>query len=277
MKNILHFAINEIGVTEQIGAKHNQQILTYAKEAGFPSVKDDETAWCSIFLNWVAKKSGVKGSNKMNARSWLTVGTKVTNPEPGDVVVYWRESIASWKGHVGIFMGFSKDGSRVYTLGGNCYTTGTEVQSIVGTGLTETFDFDVHSYDFILSQDKKICKIGYKSNNVSATLPYQIKILQGSTILYNQSHTFSNGATSYVSLATSINLTAGVTYTIERIQLNPGSNHDGNIGQLKFTSTFPANNNFMSIVSSKFYFVSTNGTSVINNTAIPFIDIVFEQ
>ena len=119
MKNILHFAINEIGVTEQIGEKHNQQILTYAKEAGFPSVKDDETAWCSIFLNWVAKKSGVKGSNKMNARSWLTVGTKVTNPEPGDVVVYWRESINSWKGHVGIFMGFSKDGSRVYTLGGN--------------------------------------------------------------------------------------------------------------------------------------------------------------
>jgi peptidoglycan hydrolase-like protein with peptidoglycan-binding domain len=47
------------------------------------------------------------------------VGTKVTNPEPGDVVVYWRESINSWKGHVGIFMGFSKDGSLVYTLGGN--------------------------------------------------------------------------------------------------------------------------------------------------------------
>ena len=80
--------------------------------------------------------------------------------------------------------GCDKDRDEI-TPGGNCNTTGTEVQSIVGTGLTETFDFDVHSYDFILSQDKKICKIGYKSNNVSATLPYQIKILQGSTILYN--------------------------------------------------------------------------------------------
>ena len=41
MRNILHFAINEISVTEQIGTKHNQQILTYAKEAVFPSVKDE--------------------------------------------------------------------------------------------------------------------------------------------------------------------------------------------------------------------------------------------
>lgn len=119
MKNILHFAINEIGVTEIIGAKHNQQILNYAKEAGFTWVKDDETAWCSIFLNWIAKKCGLTGSNKMDARSWLNVGTKIINPEPGDVVVYWRESITSWKGHVGIFLGFSKDGTRVYTLGGN--------------------------------------------------------------------------------------------------------------------------------------------------------------
>lgn len=119
MKNILHYAINEIGVTEVIGKKHNQQILNYAKEAGFTTVKDDETAWCSIFLNWIAKKCGLNGSNKMDARSWLNVGITVTKPEPGDVVVYWRESISSWKGHVGIFLGFSIDGTRIYTLGGN--------------------------------------------------------------------------------------------------------------------------------------------------------------
>ena len=137
MKNILNFAINEIGVTEIVGNKHNQRILDYAKEAGFTSVTTDETAWCSIFLNWVAKKCGVKGSNSESARSWLNVGTKITNPEPGDVVVYWRESISSWKGHVGIFLGFSKDGTRVYTLGGN---QGNAV-SISAYSTTEVLDF----------------------------------------------------------------------------------------------------------------------------------------
>jgi hypothetical protein len=47
------------------------------------------------------------------------VGKKVDVPEPGDVVVFWRESQESWKGHVGFFLGFSMDKKRVYCLGGN--------------------------------------------------------------------------------------------------------------------------------------------------------------
>ena len=52
-------------------------------------------------------------------------------------MVYWRESISSWKGHVGIFLGFSKDGTRVYTLGGN---QGNAV-SISAYSTTEVLDF----------------------------------------------------------------------------------------------------------------------------------------
>lgn len=40
-------------------------------------------------------------------------------PEPGDVVIFWREDPQSWKGHVGFFFGYSQDGHRVYCLGGN--------------------------------------------------------------------------------------------------------------------------------------------------------------
>ncbi|MGB0871488.1 MAG: TIGR02594 family protein, partial [Flavobacteriales bacterium] len=101
------------------GTRHSQRILKYAKESGFGWVSEDETAWCSIFMNWVAKKASLKHSGKANARSWLNVGQAVNIPEPGDVVVYWREAINSWKGHVGIFMGFSANGERIYTLGGN--------------------------------------------------------------------------------------------------------------------------------------------------------------
>ncbi|MGB0891926.1 MAG: TIGR02594 family protein [Flavobacteriaceae bacterium] len=119
MKNLLNIAINEIGVKEIKGTRHNERILKYAKESGF-NVNDDETAWCSIFMNWVAKKAGLKHSKSAAARSWLTVGEIVDeNPEPGDVVIYYRESRHSWKGHVGIFIGYSKDGTRIYTLGGN--------------------------------------------------------------------------------------------------------------------------------------------------------------
>lgn len=119
MKNLLSVAINEIGVKEISGSQHSKRILEYAKESGFAWVNDDETPWCSIFLNWVAKKAGLKQSSSASARSWLNIGESITNPEPGDVVVYYRGNINSWQGHVGIFMGFSMDGSRIYTLGGN--------------------------------------------------------------------------------------------------------------------------------------------------------------
>lgn len=119
MKNLLSVAINEIGVKEIKGTRHSKRILDYAKESGFAWVSEDETPWCSIYLNWVTKKAGLKRSHLASARSWLNVGRAVLNPEPGDVVVYYRESISSWKGHVGIFMGFSADGTRIYTLGGN--------------------------------------------------------------------------------------------------------------------------------------------------------------
>jgi len=116
----MQIAIAELGEKEIAGSVHNQTIVEYAKESGFDWVNDDETPWCSIFVNWVAQKCDLKSTKKANARSWLLVGQKVDDaPEPGDVVIFWRDSPQSWKGHVGFFFGFSKDGSRVYCLGGN--------------------------------------------------------------------------------------------------------------------------------------------------------------
>ncbi|MEP2773089.1 MAG: TIGR02594 family protein [Fulvivirga sp.] len=121
MDSILKTAVAELGEKEVSGPDaHNPTIVSYAQEAGFKWVNDDETPWCSIFVNWVAKKHKLQASNKANARSWLLVGKPVdSEPEPGDVVIFWRESPSSWKGHVGFFLGFSKNGDRVYCLGGN--------------------------------------------------------------------------------------------------------------------------------------------------------------
>ena len=119
MKNLLEVAINEFGVKEIKGPQHNDRIVKYAHESNFTWINDDETAWCSTFMNWVALQAGLSNSKSAAARSWLSVGFEVSNPEPGDIVVFWRDSIHSHKGHVGIYMGFSKDQTRVYVLGGN--------------------------------------------------------------------------------------------------------------------------------------------------------------
>ncbi len=119
MEQLLKIAFSELGTEEIVGDQHNPEVLKYAKDTKIAGVTTDEVAWCSTFVNWVAWKAGLQMSGKANARSWLTVGTKVAVPEPGDVVVYWRESPQSWKGHVGFFLGFSIDKKRIYTLGGN--------------------------------------------------------------------------------------------------------------------------------------------------------------
>ncbi|MFW6310394.1 MAG: TIGR02594 family protein [Prolixibacteraceae bacterium] len=119
MEQLLKIAFNELGTEEITGEEHNPEILKYAKDTEIEGMTSDEIPWCSSFVNWVAWKAGLQYSGKPNARSWLNMGTKVTSPEPGDIVVFWRENPQSWKGHVGIFLGISPDRKRVYCLGGN--------------------------------------------------------------------------------------------------------------------------------------------------------------
>ena len=121
-QHIITIAMQELGTQEFDGTASNPRILQYAEEAGFPDYTDDDIAWCSLFMNWVATKGRMKCTKKLNARSWLNTDTGLIvdeQPEPGDVVIYWRESPESWKGHVGIFLGYSRDQTRIYTLGGN--------------------------------------------------------------------------------------------------------------------------------------------------------------
>ncbi|WP_025663289.1 TIGR02594 family protein [Aquimarina megaterium] len=119
MNNVLDIALAEYGITEVVGRNHNSRILQYFKEIGHKWVITDETAWCSTFANWVAMKAGYYRSGKLDARSWLRVGTKVTTPKKGDVVVFWRVKKSDWRGHVGFFIGYSEDKKYIYVLGGN--------------------------------------------------------------------------------------------------------------------------------------------------------------
>lgn len=119
MSKLIDIASAEVGVTEIVGAKHNQRILHYAKEAGFDWVNSDETPWCSIFLNWATKKAGLPRSKDARSASWANVGKAVRNPLHGDIILFGTGGDINRVYHVGIFMGFSEDGKRVFCLGGN--------------------------------------------------------------------------------------------------------------------------------------------------------------
>ena len=122
--SILNIALSQYGIKEIQGKAHNPEVIKYFNESGFDGEKlGDETAWCSAFVNWCAREAGLEHTGKLNARSWLTVGKVTTNPQPGDVVVLWRSSVDSWKGHVGFFIKETED--QVYMLGGN---QGNQVQ-----------------------------------------------------------------------------------------------------------------------------------------------------
>jgi uncharacterized protein (TIGR02594 family) len=106
----------ELGTRGLPGAKNNNpRVLEYLSCVG--SATTDETAWCSGFVNWVMKKTGIKGTGNALARSWLPWGARIVWPEYGSVAVFWREQREGWKGHVGFYTGHS--GNNLFILGGN--------------------------------------------------------------------------------------------------------------------------------------------------------------
>ncbi|WP_442909837.1 TIGR02594 family protein [Hyphomicrobium sp.] len=77
-----------------------------------------DAAWCDAFVNAVLGASGVEGTGKLTARSFLNFGTATDRPQPGDIVVLTRGNPNGSQGHVGFFQGFDRSG-RVLVRGGN--------------------------------------------------------------------------------------------------------------------------------------------------------------
>jgi uncharacterized protein (TIGR02594 family) len=109
-------SLEEYRVKEVEGIVNNPRILEYHSATSLEA-KDDETSWCSSFVNWCCKQVGVKGTGSAVARSWLKWGNKVVTPYLGCIVVLKRGNHA-WQGHVGFYAGKERE-NHILVYGGN--------------------------------------------------------------------------------------------------------------------------------------------------------------
>lgn len=115
-----------MGTQEFAGIRNNPQILGWADYIGGwvgGYYNRDSIPWCGLFVGYVAKKAGKPVSQKLlSARAWLGMrGWKQAQngPQLGDVCVFWRRNPHGSAGHVGFYVGESRDSKFYYILGGN--------------------------------------------------------------------------------------------------------------------------------------------------------------
>jgi len=139
----LDFAYNEIGEKEIPGDGHNPRIIEFHASTTLKST-EDETPWCSSFVNWCMTEAGLEGTGSARARSWLFWGHghQISRPRDGCIVILKRGTgqqpgpgVLNASGHVGFFVGYER-GSRILLLGGNqsdaVTITNYSIQRILG-------------------------------------------------------------------------------------------------------------------------------------------------
>lgn len=108
------------GTREIPGKNHCGVILGWYQRLKI-AVMDDETPWCSTFVNFCAAETGYERTGKLNARSWLEVGEKIPlkDAKPGCDVLIFERGNSSWQGHVTFYAGRITATGTVLGLGGN--------------------------------------------------------------------------------------------------------------------------------------------------------------
>jgi hypothetical protein len=103
-------------------------VKKYLAPAGLP----EGESWCASFVSWcyLQASGGDKHAlpfaycpgarnllQEFKAKGWAYAPNSGYQPQPGDIVVWWREKLGGWLGHVG-FVYQLKDG-MLYTIEGN--------------------------------------------------------------------------------------------------------------------------------------------------------------
>lgn len=116
---LLNMVASYYGLTDIVGDSNNAQVLQFFTETDHPEITDDDMSWCSVYMSWCAKNVNLERSTSLLARSWLEVGQIIDTPQPGDLVIFWREKQKSWQGHVSIFLSEDPETHQIFCIGGN--------------------------------------------------------------------------------------------------------------------------------------------------------------
>lgn len=126
-------ALTQLGTKETPGPADNPKVDEYFTATNLGS-QHDSVAWCSAFVNWCCKQAGIQGTDRANARSWLTWGVPVqaSDLKQGDIVVFARGT-DGYSGHVAFIAQPPGLSPLLKILGGNqndsvCYETCTRVR-----------------------------------------------------------------------------------------------------------------------------------------------------
>lgn len=109
----MRIAEAELGIQEKPKSAHEPRIIEYHSTTG--RFKDDETPWCSSFVNWVIENAGVRGTRSAAALSWRNWGNRLHAPAFGSIGVIDQ---GRGFGHVGFVAGRTPT-DEIVLLGGN--------------------------------------------------------------------------------------------------------------------------------------------------------------
>lgn len=113
------------GIREVPGDNANPEIISFFENLGQGWNRSDETGWCAAMVNSCAKDVGLEYTTKLLARDLLNIGQSYTPPEDGVsfadnvIVIFWRVSISSKWGHVGVPLHLDREAGVIWTYGGN--------------------------------------------------------------------------------------------------------------------------------------------------------------
>jgi uncharacterized protein (TIGR02594 family) len=114
---LLTVALSLYGTAEKPGPGNNPSIMAWARQVGLArAYRNDATAWCGLFMAYVALQAGWDAAplgNALWARNWASWGKAARTPMLGDVLVFTRGK----GGHVGIYVG--EDAEAFHVIGGN--------------------------------------------------------------------------------------------------------------------------------------------------------------
>lgn len=147
----LKTAIDEIlaGAGEIGGNNKGKFVKKYLQPTGLP----EGNSWCAGFVSWCFLQAAGGDKTRMpfnytagarnifnqyKAKGWV-IDNKTQNPEPGDIAAFWRVSLPSGYGHIGIVHHFADgfvhtiEGNKAAKVAGFTYTK-TRMDKFLGFG-----------------------------------------------------------------------------------------------------------------------------------------------